>query len=143
MWRIWDDSRDYVHFIMLNPSTADAEKNDPTVERCQRFALRWGFGGLHVGNLFAFRSTLPENLKTHPDPVGPGNNRTLLYRARRAARVVCAWGNHGKHLDRAETVRALLRKHGIPLHVLRITRQGEPGHPLYLPKHSSIYPWEN
>ena len=82
-------------FLMLNPSTADAIDNDPTVERCLRRALKMGFGGLMVCNTFAYRSTDPEKLYEVEDPVGPENDQIILARARSAGMVICGWGTHG------------------------------------------------
>lgn len=95
LWRIWDDTKPYANFIMLNPSTADANVLDPTVTRCVDFANRWGYGGLHVTNLFALVSTDPEGLYRATDPIGPGNDRAIRETAQGAGAVVCAWGNHG------------------------------------------------
>lgn len=118
-------------FLMLNPSTADESKNDPTVERCERWARSWGYGGLLVCNLFAFRATDPIDMKAARDPVGPDNDAAILECADRAGKVICGWGNHGGHLGRSSAVRkALAWKE---LHCLRITQAGEPQHPLYLP----------
>lgn len=133
LWRLWS-SRPYVLFLMLNPSTATAEKNDPTVERCQRYATAWKYGGLHVCNIFALRSTDPMALYDKPDPIGPGNDDVILEVAHGAGQVVCAWGNHGKHLDRSRQVIAMLQDAGIQPYCLTVTGTGEPGHPLYLRK---------
>ena len=62
LWRIWDESRKPLVMVMLNPSMANADQNDPTVERCQRRALKMGFGGLRVVNIFALVSTDPAAL---------------------------------------------------------------------------------
>src|SRR5437867_1481016 len=78
LWRIWDESKPYCLFLMLNPSTADDIDNDATVERCQRRAAAMGYGGLHVANLFAWRSTDPSVLTSVPDPIGPDNDRTIV-----------------------------------------------------------------
>ena len=116
---------------MLNPSTADEVKLDPSCTRARLYAERWGYGGLIVTNLFGWRATDPEEMKAVPDPVGPGNDRAILAAARAAAIVVCAWGNHGAHLDRAGKVKRLLGR--TALHALRTNGSGEPAHPLYLP----------
>jgi len=130
LWRSWDEERPAANFLMLNPSTADEVKLDPSCTRARDYALRWGFGGLLVTNLFAWRATDPEEMKAARDPVGRGNDRAILRAAREAAIVVCAWGNHGSHLERAVQVRRILN--GIPLHALHMNGSGEPAHPLYL-----------
>lgn len=134
LWRQWDGSRGLVNWIMLNPSTADEEADDPTIRRCIGYARRWGFGGIVVTNLFALRATDPRELRGAPDPIGPDNDVELVAVAFAADLVVCAWGNVGRYRHRARQVVKLL--HGAPgvdLHCLRITDQGQPCHPLYLP----------
>ncbi|MGH8688982.1 MAG: DUF1643 domain-containing protein [Burkholderiales bacterium] len=133
LWRRWDDTRPVANFLMLNPSTADETQLDPTCTRAQAYAMRWDYGALLVTNVFAWRATDPAALRTAADAVGRGNDAAILRAARQAALVVCAWGNHGAHLGRSADVRALLRRAGIALHVLRLNAGGEPAHPLYLP----------
>jgi len=131
LWRRWDEAQPAANFLMLNPSTADEVKLDPSCTRARLYAERWGYGALIVTNLFGWRATDPEEMKAARDPVGRGNDRAILAAAREAAIVVCAWGNHGRHLDRSRNVRELLGKR--PLHALRVNGSGEPAHPLYLP----------
>ena len=119
-------------YIMLNPSTADEVKNDPTVERCERRAKREGYDGLCVLNLFALRSTSPRLLYAHDDPVGPGNDAHIIERARACQLVVCGWGTHGALLGRGARVLELLRQNDIVPHALSINRDGSPQHPLYV-----------
>ena len=128
--REWDSGLPMVAFIMLNPSTADAEQDDPTIRRCIGFAKSWGFGGLIVGNLFALRSTDPAALYGHPDPVGPDNDKHLGAIARSAEQVICAWGTHGKLNERGRRVGEMLS--GANLAALKVTADGSPGHPLYI-----------
>ena len=92
LWREWDRSRAVVAFVMLNPSTADASRDDPTIRRCIGFARAWGFGGVEVANLFALRATDPRHLRGVPDPVGPRNARSLKLALAHASLVVVAWG---------------------------------------------------
>jgi hypothetical protein len=132
LWRRWSEGP-AANFVMLNPSTADEEKLDPTCTRARNYAEAWGYGALIVTNVFALRSTDPRALARAEDPVGPGNDRVILRAAREAALVVCAWGNHAALAGRGAKVAALLRRAGVPLHALRITGVGEPSHPLYLP----------
>jgi hypothetical protein len=130
LWRRWDQSRPVVAFVMLNPSTADACRDDPTIRRCAAFARRWGYGGIEVVNLFALRATDPRALDTADDPIGPNNDR-YVRRALAAARtLVLAWGARGVTGDRATSAGRLvsLRRS----RCLGLTRSGEPRHPLYL-----------
>lgn len=131
--RVWDSSRGIVAFIMLNPSTADASLDDPTIRRCMAFSKAWGFGAIYVGNLFAFRATEPKAMLAAPDPIGPENDAWLLKIAKESDRVICAWGAHGKHRGRSIGVRAMMANAHIQPFALRLTNTGEPGHPLYIP----------
>jgi hypothetical protein len=132
LWRRWDASRPVANFLMLNPSTADEFKLDPSCTRARLYAERWGYGALIVTNLFAWRATDPREMKAAPAPVGRANDRAILAAAREAAIVVCAWGNHGAHLDRSAKVLALLRAAAVNLHALHMNGAGQPAHPLYL-----------
>ena len=125
---------------MLNPSTADEVKLDPTCSRARDYAERWGYGALVVTNVFAFRSTDPVRMKAQADPVGPGNDAAILRAARESALVVCAWGNHGAFLERSSRVLELLEANHVKLHALRVNAGGEPAHPLYLPSRLSAIP---
>ena len=131
LWRRWDASRPAANFLMLNPSTADEVKLDPSCTRARNYALRWGFGSILITNLFGWRATDPAEMKAVRDPVGRGNDAAILRAAREAAVVVCAWGNHGAHGDRSAKVLRLLS--GISLQVLKLNGNGQPAHPLYLP----------
>jgi hypothetical protein len=131
-------------FIMLNPSTADATIDDPTIRRCIGFARRWDCGRLAVLNLFALRTTYPADLNRTDDPVGPRNeecfDRTL--KAAGAGPVVCAWGVHGAYLGQDQTVLGWIRPRGIQLLSLGLTRSGHPKHPLYLPRSAELVRFE-
>lgn len=131
--RIWQPRAPLVCYVLLNPSTADETKNDPTVSRCQARALNAGFGGLLVVNIFAWRSTDPAELYQVADPVGKNTNDFFIYSAAlRADLVVCGWGKHGALRDRGEKVLELIRSAGKVPHALRINSDGSPEHPLYL-----------
>lgn len=123
----------FANFLMLNPSTADELRLDPSCTRARNYAERWGYGGVLVTNLFGWRATDPQEMMAAEDPVGRQNDAAIARAARGAAIVVCAWGNHGGFLGRAAAVTARLRANGIPLHALRVNAGGEPAHPLYLP----------
>jgi len=133
LWRCWDRARPVANFVMLNPSTADERALDPTCARARAYAERWGYGALLVTNVFAWRATDPGAMKAAADPVGEGNDAAILRAARKAQLVVCAWGNHARHLERSRAVQRLLCRAGVALHVLRLNASGEPAHPLYLP----------
>jgi hypothetical protein len=141
LWRRWDDSRPAANFLMLNPSTADEHRLDPSCTRARNYAERWGFGALIVTNLFGWRATDPGEMKAARDPVGRGNDAAILRAARASALVVCAWGNHGAHLGRASKVVDLLTANKIGLNVLRMNSAGEPAHPLYLPGSLQATSW--
>jgi len=132
-WRRWDAGLPVANFLMLNPSTADEWKLDPSCTRARVYAERWGFGALIVTNIFGWRATDPAEMKAVRDPVGRGNDRAILRAARESALVVCAWGNHGAHRGRSTYVRQILAKAKIEARVLRMNAGGEPAHPLYLP----------
>jgi len=117
-------------FVMLNPSTADALKDDPTIRRCMKFAKRWGYEEMRAVNLFAFRSPHPKDLKDTDAPMGVLNDTYLRVQATVADRVVCAWGN-GNPLDITEQVEKL--RGILPLErtvCLGCTQSGQPKHPL-------------
>ncbi len=131
LWRVWRPAGPRLAFILLNPSTADETRDDPTILRCIRYAQRWGYGGVEILNLFALRSTDPAALRGSAAPIGPGNDRAIRAVTRRVDRVVAAWGNHGVLLNRAATVLAALRRRGVRPLCLAVTAQGQPRHPLY------------
>jgi hypothetical protein len=134
LWRRWDGAKPLANFLMLNPSTADEHKLDPSCTRARNYAERWGYGGLVVTNLFGWRATDPGDMKATREPVGRGNDAAILRAARECALVVCAWGNHGEHRGRAARVVGLLRAHEVQMHYLKLNAaSGHPAHPLYLP----------
>lgn len=133
--RVWHAAGRRALFVMVNPSTADRERDDPTVRKCIAFARSWGCGSLEIANLFALRSPDPWRLRSHPLPVGPENDAYLISALRHAGIVVCAWGDHGAYQDRARAVFAEFlepQRYGPPPTALAITRAGEPAHPLRL-----------
>lgn len=128
-------------FVMLNPSTADERRNDPTVERCERRARSLGCGAMRVVNLFAYRATDPRDLKAAAAPVGPGNDDMLRRSAIWADLVLCAWGVHGAYQGRGAQVEILLRENSDRLCHLGLTRQGFPRHPLYTGYAAPLVEW--
>ena len=150
--RRWVVGQGWTVFIMLNPSTADAEVDDPTIRRCISFAKRWGSQGLIVVNLFAARATDPRKLITFGDPEGPQNHAYVLKACELAAehepdyvnggkpirhgKLVCAWGAHDTDITQAQVRQVagwIDASCAMPL-CLGKTKSGAPRHPLYVPK---------
>lgn len=140
--RIWGRADRLLPWIMLNPSTADAEIDDPTIRRCITFTRDWGFDGITIANLYALRSTDPKRLWVAADPVGPRNDGILreLFAAalRRGLPVIAAWGANAKP-ERVAAVRAMAAPG--QLYHLGLTKDGQPRHPLYLPKFTTPMLW--
>ena len=125
--RDWNLSQKPALFIGLNPSTADENNDDPTIRRCMHYAYEWGFGGLIMLNLFAFRATLPSDLRKSKFPVGQENNQFIVDSQNEAGIVLVAWGNNGNLLNRDQAVMQLISN---PM-CLNINNSGQPAHPLY------------
>lgn len=140
LWRRWGLGSKSIAFILLNPSTADETKDDPTVRRCIGYAKKWGYDGLEVLNIFALRSTDPAGLRQVVDAVGPENNEWLLKVAAKSEKVICGWGMHGVLDGRGAAVAKLLES--IPLYALHLTDSGHPGHPLYLSGDLKPFRWK-
>lgn len=140
LWRIWDDTKQKVLFICLNPSTADADNDDATIRRCIGYAKSWGYGGVYMGNLFAFRAREPKDMKSATDPVGPENNRYLRELSNTCEMIICGWGGDGGYQDRSSYV---IKNRILPIkvHYLKMNKSGEPGHPLYLKKSLKPQPY--
>jgi len=140
--RIWrpGPNPQLVLFVMMNPSTADAKVNDPTIAKCCRLARAWGYDGLLIGNVCAYRATDKRNLPAtghqaadRADALGPENHIHLLLMAARAKLIVMAHGQLPEKLRcLATTMRLFLRMYDFKLHVLRLAKDGTPYHPLYL-----------
>lgn len=135
LWRIWDKTKQYAVFIMLNPSTADAQADDPTIRRCINFAKFMGYGGIKVVNLFAFRATDPLELKKVYDPVGRENKAYIQEAVKDAGVIIAAWGAKGKNMH--TDIRSLLSE--VPkIYCFGATKDGCPKHPLYLKANSKL-----
>jgi len=130
-------------FVGLNPSTADEYQDDRTVAKCKAYARKWGYPGMIMTNLFAFRATDPKDMRRWAEPVGDMNDFWLDFTARRAKEIVLCWGNHGAYRSRSiRVVSGLLEPYRDKLRCLAITKQDEPGHPLYLPMKSTLQPFD-
>lgn len=141
LWRSWQPLGTRCAFVMLNPSTADETNDDPTIRRCIRFAKDWGHGSLEIVNIFAWRSTDPKALYQLDDPVGPDNDDAIRSAARAASQVICTWGNHGGLHRRSAHVLDMLRPLCTP-QALLVTKQDQPGHPLYRPASTAPFNWD-
>ena len=141
------DSHKSCLFIMLNPSTADANEDDPTIRRCMGYAIGWGYGELIVVNLFAYRATKPTELYSRlvEDPIGPENHHYVTSAVDQVTRqyledpipngpTICAWGTHGSFMNQDQTVLGWIESAGVTPMCLQKTKAGHPSHPLYLKK---------
>lgn len=136
--RKWGEGSKFAGFIMLNPSTADASIDDPTIRRCIGFAKSWGCDGIRVVNLFAIRATDPKGIRIGVGAVGPDNDLFILQEAARCQILVAAWGAHGTYQSRDRKVVLGMRRAGFNLKALGWTAKGHPRHPLYMPADAEL-----
>lgn len=141
LWRTWDKSLDAVRFVALNPSTADAHIDDPTIRRCKSFAARWGFGGLEMVNLFAYRATRPADLRAAGYPVGKNNDKWILggnpsHSKQNVAKIVMCPGTtiegDCRVKERYDEVLSVFDWACLDLSYIKRGKGGSPLHPLYL-----------
>lgn len=133
LWRRWAPEGSTLTYIMLNPSTADEARNDPTIARCVRRAKYLGHNAINVVNLFAFVSVHPHKLYREPHCIGERNDEAIVVAAKASAMTICAWGIHGMLHGRGAIVKHMLTREGIHPYALSLLKCAEPGHPLYLP----------
>lgn len=163
--RRWEGLRDdrsrFALWVMLNPSTATGEEDDPTVRRCVQFTKDFDLGlkGLVIENLWDFRATDPqvvkeqekrsrldfsEGEKEHPSPCSEDNDYSILRAAKRAGIVVAAWGKNALEIEggseRIHHVLGIIRGHS-DVHILQLNKDGQPAHPLMLPGSLRPYLW--
>lgn len=141
--RYWGRETAPAVWIMLNPSTADAVDDDPTIRRCISFAKRWGFGGIEVYNLFALRSRDPIRMETAEDPVGPENDYWLTAAAQSGTTIIAAWGACQTLLQSrraARVVELLVQSRAANPTSLGLTKAGHPRHPLYVRSDALLSP---
>lgn len=140
--RTWGNPKGrIITWVMLNPSTADAEQDDATLRRIIDFSERWGNHGLVVANLFALRATDPRELAKHPHPEGRYNRQVLARVLSQGGTIVAAWGNGGNGTDPARWLMARAMDHEVPLYALGLTKARAPVHPLRQPKAALLRPW--
>lgn len=141
--RRWDRSRPILGWVMLNPSTADQEVDDPTIRRCIGFARSQAYGGIAVVNLFGWRATDPDELTTIDDPVGMPDYDNPLAFLPPCQMVVAAWGSAGDaSRTRVDHVVEIAAHTELRLWCLGTTATGQPRHPLYVRADTPIIPWK-
>ena len=149
--RTWHFDAPLVAWVMLNPSTADASYDDPTIRKCVGFTKQWAqsaehpnYGGLVVINLFAWRATKPNvlwDVRGGKDITGPDNDDSwdlvLNHPTKPPALIVAAWGGQ---VERASAIayadhteKRLMYLRGYGAKCLGRTKAGSPRHPLMLP----------
>jgi hypothetical protein len=134
LWRIWDRSKPAVAFIGLNPSTANATTDDPTIRRVVAIAKNLGYGGVHMLNLFAIVSSDPAVLKTCPDPVAMND---VALKTLCTGDIIFAWGSFKEAQERSKVVMQMFPN----AKALHINKDGTPKHPLYCPTKSIPIPF--
>lgn len=130
-------------WIMLNPSTATHEKDDPTVRKCQIMSFSRGFYAVTIANLFALRSTDPKGIMEVDDPIGPENMDSLELMIKQHASIVVAWGSfrHPLSSKMIQHVRACSNRFRRRLNCLKVNKDGNPKHPLYVAYRSKLIEW--
>lgn len=127
LWREWNPEKTTVAWIMANPSDGDGYANDHTLDVIRNYSKRWGYGSMVVANLFGYISTDPDELEKVDDPIGPKNDDFLHTIAEDTQLLMGAWGEPGNRLNRPEEVVEMFENE---IHVLELTKQGMPGHPI-------------
>lgn len=156
LWRIWDEAKPLVNWCMLNPSIASHDQDDPTLLKCCAFAKKWGMGGVILTNLYPAVATYPVELVAMEDRRGPMaymeggidgpdyvNKKYLSFAAKEASLTIVGWGNNVQHFH---SLRAVEETHYTlskirPVKCLKITKDGHPSHPLYLPLTTEPIDW--
>ena len=140
-WPHPDGSLDWFTVVGLNPSTADARQDDPTIRRCVDFADICGFGALGMLSAYAYRATDPAEMFRAVDPVGPGTDERLLRWLSTVPWAVCAWGGD-LPVAREQEVLDIFRQARCEPRVFGLTKTGAPRHPLYQPRSARPVPWD-
>lgn len=143
--RRWEPERGLLGFVMLNPSTADASVDDPTIRRCMGYACREGYGGIFVANVYPFRATDPDELRAAREAgrdlgLPAAEQIDALRRTAVLPQVVCGWGAAKWAREDARRVVEYLRYYGASLYTLKLNADGSPQHPLYLRKDAPLTP---
>ena len=138
--RTWDESKPIFTYIGLNPSIANAERNDAHTVRNLKRAIAAGAGGYIAVNLFAWVATSPKDMKSAAEPVGGRNDSAIVDAVTKSKWVLCGWGAHGTHQGRGIEVAKMLRFWREKLYYLEMTKSGHPKHPLYIAANVALKP---
>lgn len=128
--RTWDQAKPRALFVMLNPSTANANRDDPTIRSCVRLVKALGYGSVEVVNLFGLISADPGELLKASDPIGPGNEHAVQAAVTRCAVVILAWGAFQIAAERSQFFCEWIR--AVQPQCFGKTKAGAPKHPLYI-----------
>ncbi len=146
LWRHWDAAKPYVTWIMLNPSTANADTDDFTTKKCLKYTRDWDYGGLTIVNLFSVVSTNPKNLrglKRFGCTLNkPESTETIIEESLKSSLVIAAWGKYGSLLKRDQEVTNLLVSKGIKISALQLTILGQPYHPMNVKADAKPFLWK-
>lgn len=138
LWRIWDAKADALLFIGLNPSRANGVQDDPTIRRLVSLAKKWGFGGLYAGNLFSYISPIPTP-EVFNSPTGGPTDEAIRQMKGLSTVVLAGWGNWGVNLR--PRIREVLALVGGAVNCVGVNKTGEPAHPLYFGKGTTLKPF--
>ncbi len=143
LWRMWDETKPRVMWVMLNPSMANTVWDDFTTKKCMRYAQRWGYGSIGIVNLFSTVCSNPKRLKEKARPALYDNetDQVLLEETMGRELVIAAWGRHGTLLGRDKEVVHRLRSHGVVFHALQLTVDGIPYHPMNVKSDTTPFLW--
>lgn len=130
--RTWSYGQPRALLVMLNPSTADASKDDATIRSCVRLLSGCGFGSMEVVNVYGFRATNPVELSKQIDPVGPRNQAVIESAIGRCDVVVCAWGAYPPARQHAASILSEVGRWRPVAYCFGRTKAGAPKHPLYI-----------
>jgi hypothetical protein len=145
--RVWKKSKPQLLIIGINPSTADASQDDPTIRRLTQFAQANGFGGFLMLNLFAYRASKTHVLrdKIHvvslEHIIGPENDKYLKTNIKKADKVICMWGRYAKlpSINRAMKVYDMIPKD--KRFCFGYNNDDSPTHPLFSPNPLTLRPF--
>lgn len=132
LWRIWDDSKPLWMFVLLNPSKATHEEDDPTITRQMKRARDGGAGGIVVVNTGAIRETNSDLATSATDPIGPHNIFWIKEMIPKCEKHIAGWGPKASKFKGDRIVKAIFREANVPLYALTINKDGSPKHPLYI-----------